>query len=533
MKKSVIYARYSSTRQDNGFSIEEQVASCKSKAEHEQSEIVRIFEERAISAKDLNRPALIELINFVCDKKNQIDSIYIYDVSRLSRNAVDLGLIKRDFAKHGIVIRPVNGVSDDSLEGNMIMGVLGNVAEYENSLRAAKVKSGMKRRFLQGYALVCPNGYKWQRDDNGRPIIIPDPETFTIYQQLWYKVRDEHLTLAQALSFINKKLPKKRLRRQTLSGMFENKLYMGTLAYPKYPGEEVKGLHKPMIDEATFWKVRAIITGRKYNKAKTRHKINPDYPLTKILFCPTCNAKITAAKSKGNTKSYEYYFCRNRRTCKYNKQVKDAHIAFMAKLESLVPTDEMLQYINEKLREKYEATLNDLTYSASDVEKEIKNLTERKDKLLEKLLDEIITNEDYKANVAKIDAEITGCKVLLSEKQLDKLDIEAVINFVNFYFKNLHKIWERFPIEVQLALQSSTFPKGVYYEKNVCRTPEISLVYDIKRLLSKSSEPDNSYVELFGLKDKLFESYLDVYRQMNPLLMQYQESFQNYSSLAA
>jgi site-specific DNA recombinase len=328
--RAVIYARYSHQKQDKSFSIEEQVSACRQKAEFEKYDIVEAFIERATSAKDLNRAVLASLINFVCTKKNDIDAIYIYDISRLSRNAVDLGLIKRDFAKHGIVIRSVNGVPDDTLEGNMMQDVIARFAQYENELKGVKVKGGMYNRFKAGYALHTVRGYKWGKNGEGKAIIVPD-DTFPIYQALWHKIRDEKLTIINATKYINKLLPaSKSIQKSALSRMLENKIYYGVLEYDKYP-EEVKALHKPMIDEDTYWQVREIITGRSRNN-KTRNKVNPLYPLTKSLKCPTCDLKLTAAKSKGKMKYYEYYFCRDRSGCKYNQQVEDVHIAFKEKL---------------------------------------------------------------------------------------------------------------------------------------------------------------------------------------------------------
>ena len=375
--RAVIYARYSHQKQDKSFSIEEQISACKQKAAFEKYDIIKIFEERAVSAKNLNRPSLSSLISFVCNTKNDIDAIYIYDISRLTRNAVDLGLLKRDFAKYGIVIRSVNGVPDDTLEGNMMQDVIARFAQYENELKGAKVKGGMYNRFKAGYALHTARGYKWGKSIEGKAIIVPD-ETFPHYQTLWYKIRDERLSIVKAVSYINKILPSAKLTRSSLSRMLENKLYYGVLAYKKYPNEEIKGIHEPMIDEDTYWQVREIVTGRSHKNTKTRNKINPLYPLTKSLLCPHCDARLTAAKSKGKRKHYEYYFCRNRGLCKYNKVVDEAHIAFKKRLKELIPTDEMMQFLKEMLKEKYEEYYNDLSVSSLAVEKELSELEKKK-----------------------------------------------------------------------------------------------------------------------------------------------------------
>lgn len=511
--RAVIYARYSHQKQDKSFSIEEQIAACRQKAAYEKYEIVEVFSERATSAKDLNRPVLASLINFVCSKKNNVDAIYCYDISRLSRNAVDLGLIKRDLSKYGIVIRSVNGVPDDTLEGNMMQDVIARFAQYENELKSVKVKGGMYNRFLAGYALHSVKGYKWGIDEYSRKMIIPD-EAFDIYQNLWHKIRDEKLSIINAVKYHNKLHPNLKLTISSLSRMLANKIYYGVLSYPKYK-EEIKGRHTAMIDEDTFWQVRAIITGRSHKNVKTRNKVNPLYPLTKSLLCVVCDAKTTAARSKGKLKHYEYYFCRKRGSCKYNVQVDDVHEAFKKKLRELIPTDDMMQFLKEMITEKYEAHFNDLSASTHDVEKELTELEKKKRTLLDKLLDGTISDEVYKGAEIKLNSEIIARKTLISEKQIDKLDIETVLNFVFYYMKNLDKIWERYPVEVQIALQCSTLPLGVYYENGVCRTPEISLAFKSKETFDALSDPNVSYVEHLG---KVVNDYARIYQVMSPYI---------------
>ena len=49
---------------------------------------------------------------------------------------------------------------------------------------------------------------------------------------------------------------------QTVHHMFRNKFYTGMLTSTKYP-EEVRGQHMPMVTAEQFYKVQAILEGRK------------------------------------------------------------------------------------------------------------------------------------------------------------------------------------------------------------------------------------------------------------------------------
>jgi DNA invertase Pin-like site-specific DNA recombinase len=490
---AVTYLRYSHDKQNKSFSIEEQKAACIQFAQHLNATIIQHFVDRAQSAKTTNRTALVEMMNFVTNPKNLIDTIIVYDMSRISRNSLDFLLIKKALSKSGIVFRSANGMSDETPEGSLAQDIMTRFAQYENEIKAIKVKGGMHARFKAGYALRRVIGYKWEKDGQGKSSLVPDDE-FEAVKKIWIRTAKEKLTIFQAVKLSNKLLPKSKMTKSTLSRMFANKLYFGVLSYPTY-SEEVIGVHKPMVDEETYWQIREMMTGRSHKNTTTRTKINPLYPLTKTLLCPKCDGKITAAKSKGKHKSYDYYFCRNRKECKYNVQVEKVHEAFVTLLKLIKPSEEMMVYMKELMKEKYESYYNDLSTSSKTVEADLTRLIDKKKKALELVVDGTLSNMDYKELVQRIDNETLALKILINEKKMEKIDIETILNFVTFYTQNIEKIWTGFGIEVKLALQSSTFPKGVYFEENVCRTPEIGAAFDVNRALDSLGDPNDSYVE--------------------------------------
>lgn len=507
---AVIYARYSSSKQNDSYSIEEQLDSCTKKATQEKYTVIKSFEDRAQSAKTMDRPALASLLAYIMDKKNNVDALFIYDISRLSRNQIDFAIIKKELSKTGVIVHSVNGVPNDSLEGDLVQDILARVSQYKNEIDAVKIKGGMRNRVLAGYALRPVRGYKWNKDASGRSIIVPD-DTFDIFRSLWLKIANEKLTIAQALKYVNKFIPKSKLTKSSLSRLLENKLYFGILSYPNYP-EEVRGIHKPMIDEETFWKVREILTGRSHLKTKFRQKVNPDFPLTRNLFCPHCKGSISAAKSKGKNRYYNYYFCRNRKTCKYNVSVSEVHTAFEHLLQTIIPSDEMLLYVNEMIKEKYESNHKDLIASSEWIEQDLKKLEEKRGKALELLLDGTLEKKDYSKIKQEIEIQLIAKQSLLSEKKMDRLDIDSILNFTTFYFKNLVKLWQRYPVETKIALQCSTFPKGLTFENGVCRTPEFGPAYALLQQKVSLGDPNAS-----GFEHQLQE-YINIYNRFNPVI---------------
>ncbi len=90
MKNAVSYVRVSSDDQaKHGYSIGQQITNNMQFALNNGYTIVRTFKDEGISAKNLNRPALQELISFCSDKTNRIEAVIVWKLDRISRNVGD------------------------------------------------------------------------------------------------------------------------------------------------------------------------------------------------------------------------------------------------------------------------------------------------------------------------------------------------------------------------------------------------------------------------------------------------------------
>ncbi|MBB5337641.1 recombinase family protein [Pectinatus brassicae] len=95
MQKAVIYARYSSEKQ-NEQSIEGQLHECQEFAKTRDIVIVKTYIDRALSAKTDDRPQFREMIK---DSVTGVfDSIIVYKGDRFARNRIVL-YISTDCAK--------------------------------------------------------------------------------------------------------------------------------------------------------------------------------------------------------------------------------------------------------------------------------------------------------------------------------------------------------------------------------------------------------------------------------------------------
>ena len=98
MKHAVIYARYSSEKQ-NDMSIEGQIAECRKYAEANGFIVVREYIDRAFSATTDKRPEFQHMIED--SKKKSFDAVIVYQLDRFARNMFDAGYYAKILRDNG------------------------------------------------------------------------------------------------------------------------------------------------------------------------------------------------------------------------------------------------------------------------------------------------------------------------------------------------------------------------------------------------------------------------------------------------
>ena len=110
-KTAVIYARYSSNRQREE-SIEGQIRECKAFAAQNNLSIIHEYIDRAFSAKTINRPDFLKMIED--SSKHAFDYVIVYTLDRFSRNRYDSAVYKYKLKKNGVrVLSAKEKIADD------------------------------------------------------------------------------------------------------------------------------------------------------------------------------------------------------------------------------------------------------------------------------------------------------------------------------------------------------------------------------------------------------------------------------------
>lgn len=140
MKNAVIYARYSSEKQ-NEMSIEGQLAECHRYAAENDLLVVREYIDRAQSAKTDRRP---EFLHMIADSDwGNFEVILVYQLDRFASSMNDSGYYRKILAGNGVrVVSAKGNIATDS-SGVMTEGMLITMGQWFSAQLSEKVTRGM------------------------------------------------------------------------------------------------------------------------------------------------------------------------------------------------------------------------------------------------------------------------------------------------------------------------------------------------------------------------------------------------------
>ena len=151
---AAIYARISTQGQEEGTSLDTQVEFCMSSALEDGWPVPPELILREVwSGADIQRTQLHVLRNLA--RSGKLGALYVLSTDRLSRDAVDLLMLVKEFEDNGVQVKFIQGVSDSSPEGRLLMFVDGYVSQKE---RARTAERTMRGKWAVAQSGRLPNG---------------------------------------------------------------------------------------------------------------------------------------------------------------------------------------------------------------------------------------------------------------------------------------------------------------------------------------------------------------------------------------
>lgn len=377
MKSAVIYARYSSSGQ-NDASIDQQIHECTVFAERQGYHIVDTYADHALTGRTDARPAFQRMI--ADSAKHAFEFVICFSMDRFARNRYDSTIYKARLKKNGVKVVYATTSIPDGAEGIILESVLEGYAEYFSANLSEHVRRGLHDATSNHRAVhLPPFGY---RINPSTHQYEPVPELREAVSYIFTQYANGTST-KEIIEWLNahgyRSAKNQHFTRNSFSHILSNPMYIGTYRFGDVSDENVI---EPTVDKTVWERVQQMI--ERNRRTKARFKADDEFILSGKLFCGECGSQMNGESGTSHTGAvYYYYKCNDRKSgggCKKKPCRK-------AELEELVVssvihdllTDETINSIADRTMELVEEEIrkNDCTAELTAQLSEIKTQKKR------------------------------------------------------------------------------------------------------------------------------------------------------------
>ena len=342
------YSRVSSDEQAaHGISIDAQRNILQGYAAMTAQQI-RIYEDAGFSGKNMNRPALRQLLDDC--RAGSVSAVVVWKLDRLSRSLRDtLSIIEDVLQPRGITLVSVTESIDTSTpSGRMMLNMLASFAQLEREQDSDRVVMAHKHlardcKYLGGHV---PLGYRiddqkhYQLDPVAAPIVR---RAFEMYM-----ARSGYTPILEYLNSCPLSSTRKtEFKKQDLKNMLKNEIYVGTYirrlgADPRHRITSPETIRVPggvpaILTEDEWQRVCEL--RRQSEKASAIYSARSVWPLSGLVYCAACGALMPlnyAGKDRDGTKQ-RYYKCKA--SCCRPARLEHIQDAVFSVLETMAGSD--------------------------------------------------------------------------------------------------------------------------------------------------------------------------------------------------
>lgn len=389
--KGIIYCRVSSQEQVHGTSLDSQQKACVEYAEARGIKIENVFIEKGESATAANRTELIKALDFCRVFKGQIGAFIVWKIDRFARNPTDHFGLRAQLIKFGTILHSVTEPIDNSPMGKMNESMLAGYAQFENDIRKQRCEGGMQRKIADGiWPWQPPIGYITSKNRTDKRKTVPDepdPARFFLIQKGLKFYATGNYSIVGLVKEMNgwglRSRTGKPMLVQLTERMLKDKYYAGILVDP-WSGNEYRGQHEPMITMEMHQQIQLVKSGLSNNAINKRTHAHPDFPLRGVVSC-ICKQKLTAGWTRGRSKKYPYYHCKERGCEHFGHAIlkHDLEEKFLALLERITPQKRFLKLFEAIVLDTWRNRHQTLKQEREHFERELKRLKEQKNRLVE------------------------------------------------------------------------------------------------------------------------------------------------------
>ena len=430
-----LYARVSTTRQaENDLSIPDQLRQLNDWCKANGHAVVHEFIEPGASATDDKRPVFQRMIAEAMLRPAGFEVIVIHSLSRFFRDGIEFGLYERQLAKNKVKVISITQPTSDDSSGEMMRRLINMFDEHQSKENAKHTSRAMRENARQGYfnGSRPPFGYaavstnvSGSRGRQKKRLEINEAEADVVrmaYDLYLHGDQGKTLGCKEIAMYLNHKgfiMRGKPWAMQKLHTLLSDSLYMGDYYFNVHdskarvvrpPEEWIKTPIPPIVDAATFERVRLKRESRAPNKIPPRRLTSPTL-LTGLLKCGVCGGHMTIATGKGGR--YRYYKCTSRcnkgnTACtSANLQMEKTDDQILQQLAEKVFAPARLQMLMSEFRKRINHTQDTQQENINQLNRQLKQIEERQQRLMDAIetgildLDETTRNRAQQLKVSK------------------------------------------------------------------------------------------------------------------------------------
>ena len=440
MKNAIIYARYSSERQ-NEQSIESQLRVCNEYAQHNGLNIIDSYIDKAMTGTNDNRPAFQKMLSD-SERSGAFEIVLVYAIDRFGRNSIEIAVNKQRLKKNGkTLISATQRTSENidgtkNLDGILLENVYIGLAEYYSAELSQKVSRGLQENRNKGLFTGgrVPIGYKVIN----KKVVIDEVRAAIVLEM--FDMYANGCMAKDIIAFLEERgitNNGKRFLPNAVYNILHNKKYIGIY---EIHGKVYTNTYPAIVPTETFEKVRQRIEINRIGQV-SRDTV---FLLKGKVFCGYCGKAINGESGTSHTGKIMYYYkCGNKKrntvNCKkapIRKEVLEQKVLdmtmelFTSKVNLDVIADEIMS-IHEKRRAE-RSVLGLLKEERTRAERSLNNVMTA--------IEEGIINSTTKARMAELERQIDELsgKILIEENKLEnRLTREDVKEYLTHGVRDL------------------------------------------------------------------------------------------------
>ncbi len=456
------YARVSSESEEQATSVVNQVDYFTSMINsYPNWTFVTGYIDEGISGKNVDKRD--DFLRMISDaKSDRFDLILTKSVPRFARNTLDSIKYTQDLLKFGIGVYFLNDNINTILpDSEFRLTLMASIAQDDLRKLSENVKFGLKQSIKRGVVLGTNNIFGYEKEKGTLRIIEEEAiivrKMYTLYDS-YSSLKKTALELERLGHFNRKGNP---IDSTTIRRILMNPKYKGYYCGGKTTVIDYKSGKRKKIEDDNWMvyedkeKVPPIVSEELWNKVNKelekkrigyqnnqRLTVRSNFAYSGKLICKDHNCAYTrSGVKKGRVNDYRYWSCR---LYKKGKEYCDSPLLKESELD-IIFKDIIKKFLNNKdnilnslmSRIKTYNKDADLSQKISILNKKIMTLESKKEKLLELVMENHLSNEEFANQNEVLNTRLNNIKVQMKDIEIKLSKDDSYSDQIELLFNSL------------------------------------------------------------------------------------------------